>query len=52
MLSGSNCILIYYKTFQTFQAFYKYKKSSRVDYVLDLETASGTGNVTVTFHME
>lgn len=46
MLYGNNCIVLFYKTFQT---SYSYTKIGRVNDVTDLEETLGSGNITVTF---
>jgi hypothetical protein len=49
MLYSNNCIVIFYKTFQT---SYSYTKIGSVDEASELETTLGSGNVTVTFDIE
>lgn len=46
MLYGNNCIVVFYKTFAT---SYAYSPIGRLDDVEQLETALGTGEVTVMF---
>ena len=46
MLYGSSCIVIFYKTFPT---SYSYTKIGHIDNVENLQSALGTGNVSVAF---
>ncbi len=49
MLYGSSTLVLFYKTFST---SYNYIKIGRVDDVLRLAAAVGSGNVTVAFELE
>ena len=46
MLFGSNCVVIFYKSFST---SYSYTRLGRIENPADLEKVLGTGNVRVTF---
>ena len=46
MLYGASCIVIFYKTFNT---SYSYTKIGHIDNVGNLQSALGTGSVSVTF---
>jgi hypothetical protein len=48
MLYGSNCIVLFYKTFST---SYSYTQIGSIDNPTDLETALGSGNPTLKFEL-
>jgi hypothetical protein len=48
MLYGSNCIVLFYKTFS---ASYSYTQIGSIDNPTDLETALGSGNPTLKFEL-
>jgi len=48
MLYGSNCIVLFYKTFST---SYSYTQIGSIDNPTDLETALGSGNTTLKFEL-
>ncbi|WP_294141894.1 cyclophilin-like fold protein [uncultured Sanguibacteroides sp.] len=48
MLYGSDCLVVFYKTFQT---SYRYTRIGKIDSPTELATALGKGNVTITFEI-
>ncbi len=49
LLYGSSCLVVFYKTFST---SYSYTRIGRIDHVDNLANTLGSGNVSVTFHID
>ena len=49
LLYGSSCLVVFYKTFST---SYSYTRIGRIDHADNLANTLGSGNVSVTFHID
>ena len=49
LLYGSSCLVVFYKTFST---SYSYTRIGRIDNADNLANTLGSGNVSVTFHID